>query len=314
LDFSAVSAPTGNQPLPGSPGPGGNQTQAQAVLAVSPSAMVVDTEVAPSAVYVYGIYSSNEATGMDLPSVGVDGSNEVRPVYHRDLVAVVSNVQASTYEPNTLQRNMRDASWRNQHIERHASVLEEVRSTRTLIPMKFGVVHSSDEAVEDMLEANYHKYAATLDHVAGKVEWELRVTRDMDRLLRKVRESDRKVEDSLEVISKGVVLFVKEEMERIDTMGTEAAELTTEHCIRRSHAALLDCAVAGVLKPDSVKDQADVILHSAYLVAPENEQAMRDEIERLASEYEELGFHFELSGPMPPFHFVRSDGSDSLDG
>ena len=59
---------------------------------------------------------------------------------------------------------------------------------------------------------------------------------------------------------------------------------------------------------DSNSDE-DIILNAAYLVPVGHDGKLSDEIDRLASEYSDLGFRYELHGPWPPYHFVGEPSS-----
>ena len=273
------------------------------------AAVEVETQTATeTAVYVYGV-ANGSAAGHAWPDEGMDETYPVRTIGFEGLHAIVSNVPSSEYTGSGGEENMKRVDWLKDRARRHAVILESLKLGDTFVPMRFCTIMDSDAAVEEMLASEFDHYRSVIDRVKGAEEWSIRVYRDLEQLEEKVRDSDRKVEDSLGVISQGVVNFVKEEMRRIDKMGGEAVELITDHCVRRSHAALLECARDGLLKPVIADETGgDIILSAAYLVDDDSEARIKDEVDRLASEYEELGFKFELSGPWPPYHFVGTGG------
>lgn len=257
-------------------------------------------------VYVYGI-ANGTADQDEWPDAGMDERYPVRAVEYDGLYAVVSDVDASEYSGDAGHENMKNVDWLKERARRHAVILESMNLGETFVPLRFCTVVSSDEDARAMLKREYDHYRTIIDRVNGAEEWSVRIYRNLEMLEQRVHASDRKVEDSLGVISQGVVSFVKEEMRRIDKMGGEAVELITDHCVRRSHAALLECARDGMLKPVIADDSGgDIILSAAYLVDADKSDMIRDEVDRLASEYEEIGFRFELSGPWPPYHFVNA--------
>jgi hypothetical protein len=262
-----------------------------------------------NALYVYGV-ANGAATSVDWPSEGMDRRYPVRTIEYKGLHAVVSEVDADEYCGQTGEANMKDVEWLKERARRHAVLLESMKIGETFVPLRFCTIVDSEEQVHEMLKGEYDHYRSVIGRVNGAEEWSLRIHRDLARLEERVRDSDRRVEDSLGVISQGVVSFVKEEMQRIDKMGGEAVELITDHCIRRSHAALVECSRDGLVKPVIADETGgDIILSAAYLVDKNGGARVQDEVDRLAGEYEELGFRFELSGPWPPYHFVNAPDS-----
>ena len=260
-------------------------------------------------VYVYGI-ANGTADQDEWPEEGMDDRYPVRAVEYDGLHAVVSDVDASEYSGDAGDANMKNVDWLKERARRHAVILESMNLGETFVPLRFCTVVPSDDDARAMLKREHDHYRTIIDRVNGAEEWSVRIYRNLEKLEQRVHASDRKVEDSLGVISQGVVSFVKEEMRRIDKMGGEAVELITDHCVRRSHAALLECARDGMLKPVIADDSGgDIILSAAYLVDADKSDMIRDEVDRLASEYEEIGFRFELSGPWPPYHFVNAPES-----
>lgn len=88
-------------------------------------------------------------------------------------------------------------------------------------------------------------------------------------------------------------------------------EVVTEHCVQRSHEALVSIASEGRKNPDGggqAREGEDVVLATAYLVDDNADSEIRAEVQRLKAEYADLGFRFELTGPWPPYHFVNAEG------
>ena len=261
------------------------------------------------AFYVYGIASESEvSTGAAIPESGIDPNAAVEQVTFGGLTAFVSQVQIDEFSGSGFKTRLQDKVWLKEKVKLHSHVLDTINDGRTVIPMRFCTVYRNDEEVSQLLSTNREHYLKVLEKISGKREWSVRIYRDEEKLAAKVAQSDRLVEDSLGSISKGVVHFVKEEMDRLNKIGGEQAiELMSQHCSSRSHAALMDCAADGLFKPtlgENGEPGSDIVLNAAYLVKVGEEDKIRDEVDRLASEYTELGFRFEVHGPWPPYHFA----------
>ncbi len=260
--------------------------------------------------YVYGVVSTDDSLEGITSISGIDASHTIKTTLHDDLVALISKVPAEAYGSEAVKNKMKDAEWLRNRVREHAAIVESLKSNRTLIPMRFCTVYDTESEISAMLESRYDHFSSLLARVRGKQEWALKIYRDKNLLQEKVRESEKKVEDSLGFISKGVVHFVKDEMNRLSSGSEKSIDLMSEHCATRSHAALLEHASEGINKPamNDGSETGDVILNAAYLVPIGEEKGIQEELERLKSEYGNLGFEYELKGPWPPYHFVGYQG------
>ena len=279
---------------------------------VEESALPVATPIEDSiAYYAYGVVSDEDAQSDTSMIEGIDPDYRVQAVAHEDLRIFVSKVPTRVYGSSAVKEQMQDAHWLKDQVSGHAEIVETLKEGRTLIPMRFCTVYSSVDEITTMLAERYDHFSGLLNRVRGKQEWALKIYRDKSVLADRVLESEKKVEDSLGFISKGVVHFVKDEMNRLSSDSEKSVELMSEHCATRSHAALVERASEGVLKPAMNDENGDVILNAAYLIPIGEESGLKEELERLRSEYGGLGFEYELKGPWPPYHFVGHSGDTS---
>lgn len=178
-------------------------------------------------------------------------------------------------------------------------------------------VSSGDTTTMDEVHANdsdSDSWSGESEVDPSKESWTVAIIKDRMRLSSKVRESDQMIEDSLEQISKGVVTFVKEEMHRLDGLGSsEAAELMCEHCIQRTHTALSDRTLESRRRDISMLTNGDVIFVASYLVEKGNGQVVQDEVSRLSAEFEDLGFTLMLDGPHSSAVFSKDDPSSKVE-
>lgn len=114
--------------------------------------------------YLYAIVDGRAVVGGDL--TGIDGG-QVYPIASGHLVAVVSDV------PNQKLRPER------RHLAAHQGVLKELVEAGGILPMAFGIIADSTEAVEAILAKNRDNLNAQLERVEGKVEMGLRVRWDV---------------------------------------------------------------------------------------------------------------------------------------
>ena len=122
-------------------------------------------------VYVYGVVPAAECGSISL--TGVEGA-EVRKVEHAGVVALVSAVSGGSL---TAAKEVR-AHWR---------VLDEACGTTTVLPVRFGTVMESDDAVRaELLEPNAERLELLLREVSGRVQLNVKGNYDEERLMREV--------------------------------------------------------------------------------------------------------------------------------
>ena len=236
------------------------------------------------AVYVYGIAS---ARCKAISARGVE-AGRVRLIEHAGLTALVSDIRGDQL---AAAREVR-AHWR---------VLDEASESCTILPIRFGTVMESEDAVrEGLLEPNGERLQALLRELEGRVQLVLKGEYDEPQLMRDVvRQS----------------AAVSELRDRLRAVPAEAGyyerirlgELVAEHV---AHRRAEDTRIAlEMLEPLSVAAredeirQADSAFNIAFLVDRDGLDAFNKGVRDLAVE---LGDRIALRyvGPLPPYSFA----------
>jgi hypothetical protein len=120
-----------------------------------------------SNLYTYGII---EQAPLDVDVTGVTGSEPIRTVDYRSLSAVVSEIE--TMDPERTDEN----------ATAHDEVLRAVLQSdggRTVIPMRFGMVFKSENALKNILRNGHVAFRRSLNDLDGMVELGVKlVTKD----------------------------------------------------------------------------------------------------------------------------------------
>jgi len=98
--------------------------------------------------------------------VGIDG-RDVYCIPVGRVAAVVSDVSSEKIRPE------------RSRLSAHQQVLKKLMTETTPLPMAFGIIADSPQAVRKMLSRNQHAFLVQLHRVAGRVEMGLRVTWDV---------------------------------------------------------------------------------------------------------------------------------------
>ncbi|MEV5483349.1 MULTISPECIES: GvpL/GvpF family gas vesicle protein [Streptomyces] len=234
--------------------------------------------------YVYAITDADHPLRLDgIEGVG-DPAARLRTVRTEQLSAVVSDA------PADLRAKRRD-------LVAHQSVQERLLSDGPALPMRFGLVGPDDDQVAAVLDEQRDAYAERLKEIAGCLEFNLKVARDEDDLLREImaesagvrrlNERTRRDPDAhRDRVALGE-LVSQEVRSRQDRMGAEMVDRLTPAAERTAVA-------------DPTKTH---FLNVSFLVRREKTAAFSEAVQQEA-EQRGVAYTFRLNGPLPPYSFV----------
>jgi hypothetical protein len=239
-------------------------------------------------VYVYGVIA---ASGDTAPQVEGIEAAPVRLVGRPELGALVSDLGT-------------DALSAPKAVRAHWRVLEEASQDATIVPVRFGMVMDSEDAViTRLLEGNQETLSALLHDVAGKVQLTVKGKYDEDRMLREIVQS---------------TPAVAELNERLRTVSVEAAyydriRLGELVAAEVDHRRVADSnAALARLQPlaEAVREQEVREPSAAYDLAFLVRREAIDDFSKGVRELDrEVGDRIELSyiGPAPPYSFAEAN-------
>ena len=231
--------------------------------------------------YLYCVVPSSSPP--DLSGWSGEGA-PLELVLHDGIAGVVGHVPTERYGARALAKASGSLDTLAPYATAHQSVVQFVfERAPAVVPMSFGSVHKRAGDVRAALETEAERLRDLLQRFAGMQEWGLRVAR-RDRALRPPASSG------------------------TEYLAARRAELRGELAARaRDVVDRLENAIAETAAARRVLDQGsgDLLLRVAYLVpAPLAERAKRLVVEA-GPALEEQDVAVELSGPWPPYSFVR---------
>jgi Gas vesicle synthesis protein GvpL/GvpF len=245
-----------------------------------------------NAVYVYGVVAAAEAA--EITATGARGDQgAVRTVEHEEIAAVVTDVPRG---PLVAAKELR-SHWR---------VLEEAASRTTVLPVRFGTVLDSDQAVrDDFLAPQQERLRALLAELAGKVQLTVKGFYEEERLLREVVAGSPEVSRLRARVS--TLSDAAGYYERIRLGELVAAEV--ERRRERDSALVLErlapLAVAARREPPATPDAA---VNAAFLVKRSKVDEFSRAVAELTAEVEER-MRIRYVGPLPPYSFAGDEAA-----
>lgn len=254
----------------------------------------------PTACYVYAI----GAAGSDHWMAGVtaiDPAFPLRVVRHGDVQAVVSDVGLDDFHQATLDRRVTQPEWVESKVRAHDQVIRAAMQAGTVIPCRFCTVLRHDEDVRQLLDVHRERIADTLAQLEGKQEWGVKI------FAVPIQAEKKSGGDIPEGGGKAYLQRRKREDARRDELDREARD----HA-RACHDELAAAIAADVvILPRRPRTGGGVsnepLLNGAYLIAQEDVERFHGLIAAMQERHGPLGLKFEVTGPWPPYNFVRLD-------
>ena len=235
---------------------------------------------------LYAIVAGNEARA--YPSLGLEGK-DVYTISDGRVAVVVSRITSSKIRPERA------------NLKAHQAVLGRLLADTTPLPIAFGTIASSPQAIHKILIKNRRAFDEQLAHVAGKVEMGLRVTWDVPNIfeyLVNIHTELRSARDRM--MSARHQLTQEEKIE----LGRMFDRLLNDD--REDHTS----RVERVLAPLSVEFNANQcrneneVINLACLVKRDAQEVFSAGVFAAANFFDN-NFSFDYSGPWAPHNFVE---------
>ncbi len=123
--------------------------------------------------YVYAVCRPFDAA-LQSQLTGVAG-DPPRLLHHHGLVAVVSHVPEADFAEEPLRAHLEDLDWLAATARAHQQVVDALTVVTTPLPLRLATVFRDDSGVRVMMEQREDDFRRTLDRLAGRVEWGVKV-------------------------------------------------------------------------------------------------------------------------------------------
>jgi hypothetical protein len=266
----------------------------------APEATSVATADSPDATacYVYAI-TDHDPRGLYSDTPAIDPSLPLDVVRYRSVQAVISRVRLDEFGQDALNQRVADRQWVEEKIRAHDRVVKRVCESAAAIPCRFCTVVRHPRDVQLLLSTHYQPILDTLDNLRGKQEWGMRILFDPS-----AHAPPPTPGASSETSGRQYLQRRKQKDSLRADLRRNAAD-TAQAC----HQSLAALAAQAALLPArrGEKRQPIELLNAAYLVpqlqAGQFERALLD----LRNRHESEGLELLITGPWPPYNFVRLD-------
>ena len=230
----------------------------------------------------------------------------------RSVAALVSRVDASVYTTDVMESRASDVDWVGPRAVAHDAVLSWANESGGVVPFPMFTLFASAESVRAMLREREAVLDDLLARVAPCQEWTVRLFRLDDRAtaaLGLTSPAIAELAERAQAAAPGQRYLIERKADEL--RGVELRRVSAESAREAFDAlsALGERAVRDALPaaPSGARPAGVAVLDASFLVRRDRADAFRAAAGELAAKLEPRGLRVELSGPWPPYHFVRDD-------
>jgi hypothetical protein len=247
-------------------------------------------------VYVYGILPGD--IELQRGTVGAaDPPAEVRVVRHGNLAALVSDVDPA------------QPLGRPDDLFAHQRLLDAVATEVPVLPMRFGAVVATDDAVaQELLGAHHDELASALGQLEGHVEYVVKGRYDEAAILREMLEENPRAAQLGELVKDADPDATRELRMELGEVISEAVAAKRA----QDTATLIDVAAPhvadSVLRPPSHELDA---VYTAFLVAEDAANDLQTAVRQLGRDWQGR-IELQLAGPLAAYDFTGAPGQPAV--
>jgi hypothetical protein len=262
--------------------------------------------MATSGTYVYCLVAGRSLPPLKRRAAQLPGLGPLRLLeVDRGLWLVVADAPLSQYGEEAINGRLSDLDWVSRAAVRHEAIVESFAEQMTVLPMKLFTIFTSDERALNHVRAERKRIDALVNRVAKHDEWGVRVTLDragMRQAASEARKTSQGRSKSSRQAGRSYLSQKKAQRDAAIELAEHARETVLELFDRLASQASLARRRSASELP---RQDGPLLLDAAFLVARTRAARFRALAAREARALERGGYHVSLSGPWPPYTFVK---------
>ena len=238
---------------------------------------------------IYGFVQGEESHSFG--GIGIEGT-EVYTLHHDNISALISShgqTRLDDLPKETLLRN----------LTAYQSVIEQVMTEQSVIPVKFGTFFERDETVIRILERGKEQISQCLKDMENKIELDVVVLwPDINVILAEIAQTD----EIKALKEKAAEKPEKEALEMRIQVGKRVKALLDHK--REAIQSVIMPPLLSMAEKHSLHNLMDdsMIMNAAFLIDKENAARLEGVVASLDRHYEDT-LNFRMIGPLPPYSF-----------
>ena len=227
---------------------------------------------------------------------------------HR-LFITVKNVSENEFSEDNIKKNLSNEAWLDKQVRDHISVIGKIMETETVLPFNFGTIYKSEESLKQFVDKYHVDFFKTLKYLENKEEWSVKIYCDKIKIIENISILSKNISDiESQIISsspgKSYILGKKKN----EIIAKEINDIYNS-CSRQIFTKLKtvgeEYRLNTLLSNDVSGRDEDMIVNATFLIKNENIENLENISDQLIIEYKNIGLILELTGPWPPYTFIK---------
>jgi hypothetical protein len=216
----------------------------------------------------------------------------------RGLSLAVADAPVNRYGEATINRKLSDLAWVSRAAVAHEAVVESFIDQRAVLPMKLFTIFTSDERALEQVRGDRRRVDAIVKRVSNQTEWGVRVTLDRSHVRPPKKDATRRSKSS----GAGYLAQKKAQRDAEVELADHARETIAELYDRLEVRSRL---ARRRLASELPAQGGPLLLDAAFLVPRARASSFRALVTREARRLGRFGYQVTMSGPWPPYTFVK---------
>jgi Gas vesicle synthesis protein GvpL/GvpF len=252
--------------------------------------MAAESTMQKTGVYVYGILPGDVELTSDMTGVG-DPPGQVRVVRSGDLAALISEV------------DMSGPLGSPEDLAAHKEILDASAADAPVLPMRFGAVVASEDAVtQELLDEHHDEFARALADLDGKAQYVIKGRYVGNVILPEVLSENRRAARLRDEIRGTDSDATREARIQLGEIINDAVALKREKDTRTLGKAMADHCEASLVRDPTHELDA---VHVAFLVRVDQEKEIERAVKDLGEQWDGR-VELRLLGPMAAYDFIAA--------
>jgi hypothetical protein len=267
-------------------------------------------------IYLYAVVPEQGAYQAILDRLkGVDDTS-LEAIAEDRLVALVSVVDAATWNAEALDQHVRDLDWLAPRATRHQEVLAVLHAMgNSMLPLPFATLYQHPDHVHALLRIRQDDFVQALGQLKDAEEWTLKVAQDpatFEQHVARFSPAFAAAAEQSRVAPPGKAYLLRKQLETLRRSEASRAMARQGDEIEQRVRSLAEDVIREPITrqarnaPSATNETAvKVVLKLALLLRTPQRDDIQQRLAELAEEYGTYGYVFELTGPWPPYSFAR---------
>ena len=238
----------------------------------------------------------------------IEKGSEIRIIDEGGIAALVSPVSLDSYGEGRFEERLRDPAWAAEKVMRHQAIAEFFSLEHSVVPLRFGVLYSTADKVQEMLKERRDMLNQALQRLEGCEEWGVNVYVEKPTLMGRLDELSPKLAElkaRVEQATPGQAYLLEKQADRLRASELKIYMREVVDVIAQSLESQVEGSKRIPVGETEARQEPAVAAKLVYLVQRPKLRSFRTAAEKAAQQHADAGVRLELTGPWPPYNFVE---------